>query len=509
MPRGKLQIDNGATAPGWGLTFSRARSGVGAITLNGGSTAVAGHNVAMAPVAIGTKRWGISWLHVLSLGAGALVVFGFIHPVAYNLPTLRSAAETVMTLLALTAAWLVGLQFRQTQRLRDLLAVGGLITLALIEFFGNALPAVLHLHSASGFNALLPVGGLMVAATFAATALAPSGAVMARRRHPLTVTVATSVVAASIAGLIGVLLGHSEGASYSGRAIGRVLQQPLESIVLLGTVSLFLYAAYVLICEGQRNTDPSRLMFAGSAILFASARLDDLTMSSMASGLMTPRDCLRVLAFALLLAGILRKGADIRALQARAAALAERRRVAADLHDGLAQDLALIAAHGGRMDAEWGGDHPVTVAAKRALAVSRDAITVLSDVGSSPPQDAFEMIAADLRHRFGIDVTVDVDPQINLMPEVQEHVVRITREAISNAARHGNAQSVVVCLSRAPAGNVLRVSDNGTGINSTARAGTGLGFGLHNMHERTSALAGNLTIRRRKIGGTELTLAFP
>ena len=56
----------------------------------------------------------------------------------------------------------------------------------------------------------------------------------------------------------------------------------------------------------------------------------------------------------------------------------ERRRIARDLHDGLAQDLAFIAAHGDQIAREAGEEHPLAIAARRALALSRGAIADLS-----------------------------------------------------------------------------------------------------------------------------------
>ena len=69
--------------------------------------------------------------------------------------------------------------------------------------------------------------------------------------------------------------------------------------------------------------------------------------------------------------GALRQLAVQRRLTAADLAERDRKRLARDLHDGICQDLAFIAAHGARLAREEGDDHPIAVAARRALAASR------------------------------------------------------------------------------------------------------------------------------------------
>ena len=100
---------------------------------------------------------------------------------------------------------------------------------------------------------------------------------------------------------------------------------------------------------------------------------------SVSLGQIGTSEALRGLACALILAAAVVAERRVDARMSKAAALAERRRVARDLHDGIAQDLAFIAAHGPRFAEELGDQHPMVIAARRALAISRFAISELSN----------------------------------------------------------------------------------------------------------------------------------
>ena len=243
--------------------------------------------------------------------------------------------------------------------------------------------------------------------------------------------------------------------------------------------------------------------------MLLAARLYYFALPSTSPEWVSPREGLRLVAVGLLVAAAASQELQMRARAGRAAALAERRRVAQDLHDGIAQDLAFIAAHGAEMAGELGDEHPLTVAAKRALAVSRGTISELSDMTATNADEALEAVALELRHRFGIAITVYAHPDARIPPEATEHVTRIAREAIANAARHGQADNVVVSLRPATEGVSLSVRDDGRGIARSPGGETPEGFGLRSMRERATALGGRLTVRPHRSGGTELEVLLP
>ena len=244
-------------------------------------------------------------------------------------------------------------------------------------------------------------------------------------------------------------------------------------------------------------------------MLLALVSLSHLVTLSVSPGRVGPGEALRVIAFALLLWAAATAERRVRARLARSAALAERRRVARDLHDGLAQDLAFIAAHGPRIAQEMGDEHPVVIAARRALAISRNAISELSDPEGATAHESLEAVAQELRDRFDVAIAVDTHLDADLPSDAREHLTRIAREAIANAARHGGARNVIVSLRKASTGVALRVVDDGCGIAGADGAAAPEGFGLSSMRERAAVLGGQLSVRPARRGGTELEVVLP
>jgi signal transduction histidine kinase len=152
----------------------------------------------------------------------------------------------------------------------------------------------------------------------------------------------------------------------------------------------------------------------------------------------------------------------------------------------------------------------VAAAAKRALALSRGAIRDLSNTRTDSTVETLQSIGHELHERFGLEVAVDVRLDDELGSDTREQVARIAREAIVNAARHGEPDHVIVSLTRTQAGLTLRVADDGRGLpGEDDRQRRQEGFGLGSMRERAAVLGGRLTVRDRRDGGAELELVLP
>jgi len=192
------------------------------------------------------------------------------------------------------------------------------------------------------------------------------------------------------------------------------------------------------------------------------------------------------------------------------AALHERRRLARDLHDGLAHELALITA---KTRSLLRGDPTNSTALKelasaseRALDEARRAISVLSSAKAEPLEFSVAQTAEDLAGRHGFVPHLDLARSIDLSEETCEQLLRIVREAITNAARHGAATEVWVGLVQ-DNGVHLTIEDNGRGfdINQTASRG----FGLLSMQERAAAIGAMFLLHSTPGAGTKIEIVVP
>jgi signal transduction histidine kinase len=194
----------------------------------------------------------------------------------------------------------------------------------------------------------------------------------------------------------------------------------------------------------------------------------------------------------------------------RAAVRRERERVARDLHDGLAQELAFIVTQTRRVAAtDESGDEAlaaITGAAQRALDESRTLIGGLRAGEDRPVDIAVAEAAEELAHRTGASVRVAAADGVVLPPATRDALVRIVREGVTNAVRHAQASDITVELTGDP-GIRLSIVDNGVGFDpATAARG---GFGLTSMRERARAAGGDLKCLSSPGAGTQIEVVFP
>jgi signal transduction histidine kinase len=183
----------------------------------------------------------------------------------------------------------------------------------------------------------------------------------------------------------------------------------------------------------------------------------------------------------------------------------ERQRLARALHDGLAQDLAFIALYVEELDPELGPQHPLAIAARRALDASRGLMADLAARSAPTTGAALALVADELAGRFGVQVDVSVTGLTggaDLASPEREEIVMIAREAIVNAITHGHAQRINVTLDLDGKRPLLLVNDDGGGVTSGTPQGGG--FGLPTMRARAASLGGKLVMRQGADGGTEL-----
>jgi signal transduction histidine kinase len=204
----------------------------------------------------------------------------------------------------------------------------------------------------------------------------------------------------------------------------------------------------------------------------------------------------------------------------QSAVLAERNRLAGEIHDGLAQFFTGISMQLGLAEEELSskeGDPLSSIQravelANFGLAEARRCIRNLH-LGAV---DELGLVVALRRlvdrssvpNRLRCDLRSDKIPENSLPPKVQHELLRIAQEAVHNAVRHANAELIVVTLRWAPPSLVLQVNDNGSGI-SPACLQKNEGFGLSSMRRRASEIDGRLEIQTATDHGTTIIVTVP
>ncbi len=105
------------------------------------------------------------------------------------------------------------------------------------------------------------------------------------------------------------------------------------------------------------------------------------------------------------------------------------------------------------------------------------------------------------------DLRIDENATTSLTPEQGTELLQVTREAISNALRHGGASQITVRLQPGDRALCLLVQDNGAGFDPSQRKSGGHGLG--NMHARAAHLAGDLRIESAPGQGTRVVFTLP
>jgi signal transduction histidine kinase len=188
------------------------------------------------------------------------------------------------------------------------------------------------------------------------------------------------------------------------------------------------------------------------------------------------------------------------------ASLEERRRLARDVHDGLAQEIAFIARNAKLLRehvAEPELLERILRSVARAQEESRRVIGALKSSVDEPLEQALAQAARDAAGRYGAAIDMDLADGIALSPKEREAVLRIAAEAVTNAARHSGAETLRLYLERLDDGMRLGVVDQGAGFDEEQPR---RGFGLLTMKDRAEALGGNLSIDSRPGSGTRVEL---
>ena len=436
--------------------------------------------------------------------------------VAYRNPPLHVAVETAASLISLVAAQLIYGRFRQSYLLSDLLLTASLITFAVANLIFSTIPAVAD-GGPGPFATWAPVAGrLLGAALLALAALWPDRTLRHPTRDVRRVIAGCVVALAAVAAAVALAGGGLPDAirpdlSPVSASRPRVTGNPAVLAVQLVDMLLFATAAVGFGRRAERNGDGLACWLAIAATLGSFSRLNYFLFPSLYSEYFYAGDVLRLGFFLALLAGGVLELRRTQRVLVNAAVLQERERIARDIHDGLAQDVAFILQHSRRLARREGapaGLDQLIQAAQRALDESRHAIAALVRSGEEPLAEAVTLTAHETAGREGCDVEVDLDCDARVPPQTQEALLRVLREAMINAIRHGGASTIRIELRDRPRLR-LAVIDDGRGFVVDDAAGAPGRLGLRSMATRVHAIGGALVIQSEPGGGTTVEVLVP
>ncbi|GAA2382022.1 two-component sensor histidine kinase [Catellatospora methionotrophica] len=205
------------------------------------------------------------------------------------------------------------------------------------------------------------------------------------------------------------------------------------------------------------------------------------------------------------------------ATERREGILAERERLAREIHDTVAQNLSsiILLLRSARDAADPGPPLEIAEhAARGALEDTRRLVRALAPAeltGRSLPE-ALERAVADARH-FGVDARFVADGEHGPLPTpVAVALLRVTQAALANVRAHARAATVVVTLAFQPAAVRVDVADDGVGFDPrdpAASPSSGTGLGLSAMSSRLAEVGGVLVVESTPGEGTAISATVP
>ncbi|CAM3752344.1 sensor histidine kinase [Nocardiopsis rhodophaea] len=210
--------------------------------------------------------------------------------------------------------------------------------------------------------------------------------------------------------------------------------------------------------------------------------------------------------------------------QHRAGALAERERLAREIHDTLAQGLSSIVLLLRSAEGAVRADPDTALArisearatASENLDEARGFVRGLAPpalaAGGSLP-DALRRLCSRVTAESGIDCRCRVEGEAVPLPaDYEVALLRAAQASLANVVAHSSARTAVVTLACLDTEVTLDVFDNGRGFDPALRRRTrpdGTGYGMRGLHDRITALGGRLQIESAPGEGTAVAVALP
>lgn len=192
----------------------------------------------------------------------------------------------------------------------------------------------------------------------------------------------------------------------------------------------------------------------------------------------------------------------------------ERKRIAADLHDRLGQNLAMAKLTLETVSAEAGVRFRKQVnnaveLLKESIKDTRSLVKELSpqlyELGFTP---AVELLCEQMREKYGMEIKFKGPKKIKLPDEIQSFLFRSIRELVINSVKHSGTKKINVDIKKSPEIISATIRDYGKGFEANALAET-KGFGLFSIRERLEALGGSFRIDSPAQKGAVVIIQIP
>ncbi len=212
--------------------------------------------------------------------------------------------------------------------------------------------------------------------------------------------------------------------------------------------------------------------------------------------------------------------ADLAEAERQAGVLAERQRLAHEIHDTLAQGFISIimnleTAEQSLHDPNSEAAQQIQHAKETARHNLQEARRVVADLRPESLENdslpaALERTVQRWSQKRNIAAAMQTTgTPLPLHPDVDVTLLRATQEALANIHKHAQAQNVTVTLSYVGDSVLLDVQDDGVGIKDAKPSPFGGGFGLQAMRERIAQFGGNLLLESEPGAGTTLVVSIP
>jgi two-component system nitrate/nitrite sensor histidine kinase NarX len=222
------------------------------------------------------------------------------------------------------------------------------------------------------------------------------------------------------------------------------------------------------------------------------------------------------------LAAIAITSAQMRENGRQRAVLAERGRIAREMHDSLAQVLGVTHLRLRALDAreEVRNSREVAIELAELADITQEAYrdvreSILGLRGSNRTERGLldnlraYLVKYSQQCEIATSLDSDLDHGLSLSPRCEVQVIRVIQEALTNVRKHSGARSAIVHITESDSSTIFVVEDYGHGFDSAGSQSDRDGFGLFTMRERMALLNGSLTIDSVPGRGTRVIAEVP